>query len=140
MIRKADTVTLIKEIASRQYKASQLARKYGVPVEKLRAFVEANREAIEVAAHALSVEETFKDADGLWVTSKTQRLLRYQRVLDEMLPLAHTLDPAILREIRSYLKDVADELGQLLNRGSGENNENTKTNYTVNGINIEDLR
>jgi hypothetical protein len=56
-----------------------------------------------------------------------------------LLPNAYLMDAMVIREIRSYLNDIADELGQLLNRGAGENTQGTRVDYTVNGVNPEDL-
>jgi hypothetical protein len=124
--------SLILDLALGKLTAGELADKYQCEVEELKVFVDKYQEELVRVRNEL-------DDDGLWVTSKRARLRRYQYVLELLLPGAVTMDAMIIREIRSYLNDVADELGQLLNRGAGENNENIRTNYTINGVNPEDL-
>lgn len=138
-ILKRHKAALIRDLASGEHTAGELAEKYKCQVAELRAFVDMYRTELEAVRHEMERVALMTDADGLWVTSKKERLRRYQQVLEILLPAASTLDSMVIREIRSYLKDIADELGQLLNRGAGENNEDVQTNYTVNGIDPKDL-
>lgn len=129
---KSQRNLLILDLALGQLKAGELADKYGCEVAELQSFVARNRHELELVRNEL-------DDNGLWVTSKLARLRRYQQILEMLLPAAHLMDAMVIREIRSYLNDIADELGQLLNRGAGENVSGARVNYTVNGVNPEDL-
>ena len=140
MILKRYRAPLIRDLALGELTGQELSVKYKCQVPELRAFVEENREELEQVRHELAQYALMADENGLWVTSKVERLKRYQQVLEILLPAASTLDAMVIREIRSYLNDVADELGQLLNRGTGENDGSVKTNYQINGVDIEDLR
>jgi hypothetical protein len=131
-ILKTQRNLLILDLALGVLNAGELADKYNCEVAELRAFVTKNREELEKVRGEL-------DSNGLWVTSKLARLRRYQYVLEMLLPNAYLMDAMVIREIRSYLNDIADELGQLLNRGAGENTQGTRVDYTVNGVNPEDL-
>lgn len=130
---KSQRNLLILDLAVGTLKAGELAEKYKCEVWELRAFVDKNREELEQVRSEL-------DGNGLWVTNKVARLRRYQSVLEILLPAAYMLDPMVIREIRSYLNDVADELGQLLNRGAGENVGSGQTNYLIDGLTPEELR
>lgn len=132
-IMKSQRNLLILDLAVGTLKAGELAEKYKCEVWELRAFVDKNREELEQVRSEL-------DGNGLWVTNKVARLRRYQSVLEILLPAAYMLDPMVIREIRSYLNDVADELGQLLNRGAGENVGSGQTNYLIDGLTPEELR
>lgn len=132
-IMKSQRNLLILDLAVGTLKAGELAEKYKCEVRELRAFVDKNREELEQVRSEL-------DGNGLWVTNKVARLRRYQSVLEILLPAAYMLDPMVIREIRSYLNDVADELGQLLNRGAGENVGSGQTNYLIDGLTPEELR
>jgi hypothetical protein len=138
-ILKRHKAALIRDLASGEYTAKELAEKYRCQTVELRAFVDMYRAELEEVRHEMERIALLTDGDGLWVTSKKERLRRYQQVLEILLPAASTLDPMVIREIRSYLNDIADELGQLLNRGAGENNEDVMTNYTINGVDPKDL-
>jgi hypothetical protein len=131
-ILKTQRNLLILDLALGVLNAGELSDKYNCEVAELRAFVTKNREELEKVRGEL-------DNNGLWVTSKLARLRRYQYVLEMLLPNAYLMDAMVIREIRSYLNDIADELGQLLNRGAGENTQGTRVDYTVNGVNPEDL-
>lgn len=82
-----------------------------------------------------------EDLDILWISKKTERLKRYQIIADLLFAMAQagSTDATVLRELRSFMRYAAEELGQLLHRGSGEMSENSTVNYTLPGVSMEDL-
>ena len=130
--------SLIRDIARRELTAKQLARLYGIGVADLRLFVEENLEAIQTERDRLDgkIEE---DEPELWIASKSERLKRYQAIADKLLSTKHH-DATSLRELRSYMRYAADELGQLLHRGAGGTTDESTVNYSIEGINLEELR
>jgi hypothetical protein len=84
--------------------------------------------------------------DELWITNKFERLKRLQDLAElQFQDAAHgdlvgaDLSTA-LREFRSYLALAANELGQLLHRGSGESGTHEMLNVNIEGIDMEQLR
>lgn len=144
---------LIDAIASREAPAKELAHKYGYSVADLRAFTEANLEAIQLERTALDQQEaeaaatlTPKQLDDLWITNKFERLKRYQAVCDKLYRdamnrgLAGTEFATALRELRSYMLAVGNELGQLLHRGAGDAGTGDVASYDIQGVDLENLR
>jgi len=142
---------LVLDIASREYKASKLCELWDCSKEDLRSFVDANKLEIEIARQELeqSVDESIEDTvtptqlSQLWITNKFERLLRLEEVAD----LAYAAikagsygDSTLLREFRSYLTLAANELGQLLHRGSGEAADGDTVTYEFKGIDLDALR
>jgi hypothetical protein len=166
MIGPAKRQALIRDIAKRALTVKQLAIRYKLDPTDVRDFAQEHLEEIkeenqrqlaEEERKLLSQlnritrlaalenltdteeEEDRKTISSLWVSSKYERLKRYQFVLEHML-LNFSLDPVLIREIRSYLNDVAEELGQLPNRGTASDNEESVVKYTLEGVNLEDLQ
>lgn len=150
-----DRAALITAIATREGTAKQIAKWYDVTVTELREFVEKNREAIEMAKEAIDIAEveptalnelTPKDLDELWITQKASRLHRYEVIADSLFEQIQSGQSSgsdlstVLREFRSYLMAAANELGQLLHRGSGENSMGDTMGVDIQGVNIENLR
>jgi len=85
------------------------------------------------------------DLDELWISKKTERLKRYQIITDQLFNACVAqdryglTDATTLRELRSFMRYAAEELGQLLHRGSGDMPENSTVNYTLPGVSMEDL-
>lgn len=153
---------IIHAIALREGTARELAARFDMPVAALRAFVSEHEDSIrliaeqaefeaqraaEDAALAEEMEASRPDLvspaalDELWISKKTERLRRYQIISDQLFEYARagSTDATILRELRSFMRYAAEELGQLLHRGSGEMPENSTVNYTLPGVNMEDL-
>lgn len=158
---------IIHAVALRQGTAGELARRFNMPVRALRAFVSEHEDSIrhvaeeaeweaqraaEAAAHEEEMENAFPesivspaDLEILWISRKTERLKRYQIIVDLLFlectnPERSGLnDATTLRELRSYMRYAAEELGQLLHRGSGDMPENSTVTYTLPGVNMEDL-
>jgi len=83
--------------------------------------------------------------DELWISKKSERLRRYQHVAD-LLYYAVTAqdqrgltDATTLRELRSFMRYAAEELGQLLHRGSGDGSDGATVKYTLPGVDMDDL-
>lgn len=122
---------LLYAIACREGTEDEIAAWYGRTVTWLRKFVQENRE--ELLETQISIEASEEDIDQddalvtplqldeLWISKKNERLTRYQRISDRLFTEAmKNLDAVSLREFRAYQAAVANELGQLLHRGSGD--------------------
>jgi len=136
---------LIHAIASKEGNALYISRKFDKPVAWLKKFVEDNKEALEEAREALSKEDqepTPTELGELWISNKTERLRRYQAIADELFKesMADPTDATTLREFRSYLVAAANELGQLLHRGSGEVNPDDTLGVDIVGVDLDKLR
>lgn len=136
---------LISDIATRAGTAKELAKQYGCTVAELRTFTATYRAEIE--AYAESPPETFLDPSptelgDLWITNKFERLRRIQAIADATLKtiIDGGVDQALLREYRSYLALAANELGQLLHRGSGESAEGETLEVDIVGVNMEAMK
>lgn len=151
-----DKQALINAIASREGTARDLAKWYDITTADLRQFLDDNREAVEMTRQALEIAEeetthtsadvTPKDLDELWITQKIARLRRYEIICDYLFAqaiggrLAGADWSTALREFRSYAIAAANELGQLLHRGAGENSEGDTASYDIVGVNIDTMR
>ena len=159
-----DTEALVVAIASRAYNASELMQTFGLTKRALLAFRDAHIGEIEKArllldeqaerdrldeelAHRdislgpLLKELSTKELTDLWSTRKSQRILRYQMVIDMLFLIRpNEWDSTVIREIRSYLGAIAEELGQIPNRGSATDGEDTKATYEIVGVHPDELR
>lgn len=152
---------MIHAVALREGTARELAERFNMPVKALRAFVaehedtirhiaeEAAWEAQRAAAEAEAAPDDVvlpKDLDELWISKKTERLRRYQVIADQLFYACTALDKrgltdaTTLRELRSFMRYAAEELGQLLHRGSGDMPEDATVRYVLPGVDMENLR
>lgn len=144
---------LIYAIATRRLNARKLAELYECTVDELRLFVEANKPAIE-AEHRRLTEPPQEDPaavspsqlDELWISNKFERLKRLQKVADDSYDqlFGAGMTPAeyatAMREFRSYLMLAANELGQLLHRGSGDAGTGDSLSVSIEGVDMDALR
>lgn len=149
-----DRQSLINAIANREGTAKELAKWYDITTAELRTFLDDNREAVELARLATEAHEeestdlnvSVKEMADLWITQKGQRLARYEIIADYLLELILSKRLAgadmstALREFRSYAVAAANELGQLLHRGAGENPDGDTASFDIQGVSIESLR
>lgn len=155
-----DTDTLIAVIVD-GWSPTRLAEFCEVPVREVKAFYKRHKGDIEIARLARDLdkdefpssvdhEEITESEEGteeeriskLWISSKYKRLQRYQRVTDKLLELIEggAFDATTLREARSFMMYVANELGQIPNRGAGIANMDGETaTYTITGVDMEAL-
>lgn len=151
MIHDEDRAALIRAIATREGTARELAKWYGCTVAELRAFTTDNRIEIEEAKAAIDEytvtheESAFpspQQLDDLWISKKFERIRRLQVTADLLYGEieAGARDATTLREFRAYLASVANELGQLLHRGSGENADGDVLDVRIEGIDMETLK
>ena len=112
---------------------------------ELDAEARAESTAVDAAAaeQAEQMEEPLEEGQlaGFWITSKSARIERYQAVADELLKaIAHGKgDATTLREARSYMMYVANELGQLPLRGA-KTDDGSEVSYMINGVDVEMMK
>lgn len=147
-----ERVQLIRDIATRAGTAQEIAKWYGMSLNKVKAFVDENREAIEGYAEMgrapveSAADVSPKALADLWITNKSARLTRLQNLAEVAYAdamhgnLAGTELATALREFRSYLMLAANELGQLLHRGAGDNAEGEVLEVSISGIDMETLK
>lgn len=141
---------LIRAIAMREGTASELSRRFNMAVPQIRAFAEAYLDVIkEYADNPPETDAgtvTPADLGELWIGNKTERLRRLQQVADIAYDdirdgnLVGAELATAIREFRSYLMLAANELGQLLHRGSGESGEGSYLSVEINGVDMETLK
>lgn len=144
----ADKRALVMAIARRESNAKGLAARFGYTVKQLREFVAQNGAELVSAREELdtSTEPNPEQLDDLWITKKFERLKRLQELADlQYKDAAHgdLVGPDLstaLREFRSYLALAANELGQLLHRGSGDSGTDETLSVNVEGVDMERLR
>lgn len=149
----ADRQSLINAIAYREGTAKQIAQWFATTVTELRSFVSEYKEEIEqVRQVALASEKESEDGinegtvtptqlSDLWIANKFERLQRYQEVTDKLYKefTQGSRDAAVMRELRFYLQAVANELGQLLHRGSGESGSDSLS-VDIQGVELDNLK
>lgn len=142
---------LVLDIASREYPTSKLCELWGCTKEDLKAFVTEHRMTIELARQEMEAQEeestidvvTPSNLDALWITKKVERLYRLETLADKVyaaMMAGSYADSTLLREFRSYLTLAANELGQLLHRGSGEATDGDTVTYSFSGIDLDALK
>lgn len=137
---------LIADIATRAGTAKEIAKWYGVTVPQLKAFVAANRAELEAYGKPpeSTAEPTPTELGDLWITNKFERLRRLQAIADkayeDMMAGRVVADATALREFRSYLALAANELGQLLHRGSGDAADGETLQVEIPGVDMGTLR
>lgn len=146
----ADRQILINAIGTREGTAQELSERYGRSLSFLRSFVKNHKAEIEEAKErytqdngqsTTNTEPTPIDFEHLWIANKTARLEKLQTIADKLYIdcTEGGFDAASLREFRSYCAAAANELGQLLNRGSGDVDGET-LNVDIQGVDFERLR
>lgn len=84
------------------------------------------------------------ELDQLWITKKVERLWRMQQIADgiytEIKRYKLYGDAVLIREFRSYLQLAANELGQLLHRGSGDSAAGDTLSVSLPGVDVDALR
>ncbi len=150
---EADRLALIQDIAIRAGTAKEIAKWYGVTVAELKAFTAEH--LVEIEAYAIAHPEAEPESTGepdptqladLWITNKFERLKRLQALADKQYKecqsgrLIGAELATGLREFRSYLALAANELGQLLHRGSGDSAEGETLEVDIKGVDMNALR
>lgn len=139
---------LVTAIAEREGTARELADRYGYSVAFLRKFAKENQEAIQLASEAIkeasegATEPTPGQLSSLWIANKIERLYRYEQIANKLYneALHGGADSTVLREFRAYLRAAAEELGQLLHRGSGEAETGDYVSYEIPGVDLGSLQ
>lgn len=143
---------LIEVIANREGTAREIAEWYDTTPQFLAQFVQENQAALEAERRRIEAPEdtttvTPTQLDDLWIANKFERLKRLQVVADETYDTivnGAAMNPAeqaiVIREFRSYLMLAANELGQLLHRGSGDSGTGDMLSMEITGVDMESLR
>ncbi len=143
-LTSADKQLLLQAIASRSSTTAELTQRYGTTVKTLKEFVNAHLEELEQLRQMMEEESPDEIAllDKMWITSKPERVERYQAVCDLLYDevMEGSRDAVVLRELRSYLLAVANELGQLMHRGSGDAGLGDSLSIDIQGVDINQLR
>jgi hypothetical protein len=149
-LSSVDRLLLVNALAFKERTITQLCTEYAASRDEIIAFGNANREQIEklrkqeqaVALEKASDEPTPTQLSELWITNKFERIKRLQDVADKLYVSINDLgaDAVTVREFRSYLLLVANELGQLLHRGAGDSAEADTLRVDISGIDMETLR
>ena len=144
-LSEGETAQLIRAVATREGTAKEIASWFGVTVAELREWVDEHRaelEAYEEPSEARASEPDPTELADLWITNKFERLKRLQRLADvqyrecESGRLMGAELATGLREFRSYLALAANELGQLLHRGSGDAAEGETLQIEIPGVDL----
>lgn len=153
----SERAELIRVIAGRQLNTREVAVLFDTTADDLRTFVSDHRLMIEAEARRIeaagngsvkaSGEPTPADLASLWITNKTERLERLQVIADEIYDgirngtyVSGAEIAMAVREFRSYLTTAANELGQLMHRGSGEAGTGDTLSVDFVGVDPESLR
>lgn len=144
-----DKEQLIADVATRAGTAKQIASWYELDVAELKDWVTENRAAIEAYNAADDEPEADEGPEpetltDLWISNKFERLKRLQQIADVAYEAMKSgrmePDATLLREFRSYLALAANELGQLLHRGSGEQAEGDTLQIDIQGVDLETMK
>jgi hypothetical protein len=153
-MEKAQWAEMVRAIAAREGTVRELAERFETTPEELRAFTTKHLEAIKAAKEKLdnppppSDEPTPDELKGLWISNKYERLKRMQTIAEAAYEIltdnAAGMTPAeyatAMRELRSYMMLAANELGQLMHRGSGESGEGNVLSVEIGGVDMDSLR
>lgn len=136
---------LVYAIAAREGNAREISNRFGRGIDWLKWFVEENKEELSRLREQIEregEEVSPSQLGDLWITQKAERLARYQQIADLLFSeiIQGSRDAATLREYRSYSAMAANELGQLLHRGSGESGAGDTVSYEIPGVDLENLR
>lgn len=143
--------TLIDVIAQ-GWSPTRVAEYCDVPIREVKAFYKRHKNEIQERRESLheNEEEITESEEGteeeridtLWISSKFKRLQRYQKIAEKLYTDAMNgqLDATTLRELRSFMMYVANELGQIPNRGSAASNLAGETaSYEIVGVDMDAL-
>ncbi len=143
---------LIHAIAGREGNARELADRFDMTTNAIRQFTQVHLEAIKAEKERIDnppqdSQPSPEDLASLWITNKLERLKRLQKIAEdsyEMLTQGPGMTPAeyatAMRELRSYMMLAANELGQLMHRGSGDAGEGQGLSIEIAGVDMDSLR
>jgi hypothetical protein len=133
---------LIHELARGERTVTELAARYGVTHGAISRF--RDRYPAEIAEIKADIENEFA---GLWIAQKLARLAEYAADVEMIndaigaaLDAGTEIDAALLAAKHRALRSVAEELGQLPTKIQMQVDTVTRVHYTVEGMNVGDLR
>jgi len=130
---------LFRAIAMREGSAKEISERFNVPIPVLKALVDSNRTTLQAIRDSKQGDVTPAQLEELWISQKAERLKRYETIANQLYRnviggnLLGSEYATALRELRSYMQAVAHELGQLMNRGSGDAEGDT-LNVSISGM------
>ena len=149
-LSEVDRALLISAIAFKERTVAELCEEYAATRDELINFARSNREKIDKLRAQPKREITTRSNEpsptqlkDLWITNKFERIRRLQAIAEQLyddITGGNGGDATTLREFRSYTLLVANELGQLLNRGAGDSSEADVLRVDISGIDMEALR
>lgn len=153
-MEKAQWAEMVRAIATREGTARELAERFDTTPAALKEFAATHMEAIKAAKERIdnppppSDEPTPDELKGLWISNKYERLKRMQTIAEDAYEIltdnAAGMTPAeyatAMRELRSYMMLAANELGQLMHRGSGESGDGNVLSVEIGGVDMDSLR
>jgi hypothetical protein len=131
---------LIHDLARMESTTIELGERYGVHHSTVSNFK--TRHMDEIAAVARDIDN---EMSGLWVAQKKNRVAELQQNVEDIIAeleaveITHGDRIAFMAEKRATLKQVAEELGQLLNRQSVTLSGEVAYRYLTGNVNDEDL-
>jgi transcriptional regulator with XRE-family HTH domain len=129
-------LALKREVAEGKLSQSALAERYGVSPSAITLFKQ--RYALEIEDIQKNFENEFA---GLWIAAKSQRIESYLQdveLIDEQ--LANNPNPRNLGTLLRYKQNALDSVARELNAYTQRIETNSKVNFTVEGVNMENLK
>ena len=147
-LTELDKAQLKHAIACREGTAKTLCVRYRLTRDELAEFFDEHeteiRDMRSREESPTSTEPTPTELSQLWIASKIERLWRLQQIAEgihgEITRYKIFGDAVLIREFRSYLQLAANELGQLLHRGSGDSASGDTLSVSLPGVDIDALR
>ena len=144
-----DLAFFMLDLAGRAGTIDELAAWYECTEDEISVFVEDNRSALTQLRDRMTETKPITEEDNklpevtsineLWISSKLSRLQRLQKFADDLYAQG-PYDAVTAREFRAYLMLAANELGQLLHRGSGDDTNSQGMNVSFGLVDMEKLK
>lgn len=119
VLRGREKLNLIRDLADGKWTQEQLATRYERSQPAISSF--AKRNAEDIAALRDNVEA---ELQSFWIARKKDRIAQYQGYNEQLTDLAELVDdekvPAVLKTAMTALRSVAEELGHLTPKDTGE--------------------
>lgn len=130
-------LSILRDLASQTMTQSVIAEKYGITQGAVSLFSRAPANAAAIAEMRKDLEDKFA---GMWIAQKDARIAAYQQMAEDVQEALASggMDSALAKVHLTAIKSVAEEMGQLPNRVTVE--QNVKSTIEVVGVNPEDVK